>query len=124
MKYYDIDGDGSISFDEFLRGLREPLTARRLNMVKKAFQIMDKDGSGKVTVNDIYQVYDVTRNKDFIEGKKSREEILNDFLAGFEGVKGNRDGIITWEEWQDYYTDLSMRIVDDTYFVRMMESVW
>ena len=124
MKYYDIDGDGSISFDEFLRGLREPLTARRLNMVKKAFQIMDKDGSGKVTVNDIYQVYDVTRNKDFIEGKKSREEILNDFLAGFEGVKGNRDGIITWEEWQDYYTDLSMSIVDDTYFVRMMESVW
>ena len=124
MKYYDIDGDGSISFDEFLRGLREPLTARRLNMVKKAFQIMDKDSSGKVTVNDIYQVYDVTRNKDFIEGKKSREEILNDFLAGFEGVKGNRDGIITWEEWQDYYTDLSMSIVDDTYFVRMMESVW
>ena len=124
MKYYDIDGDGSISFDEFLRRLREPLTARRLNMVKKAFQIMDKDSSGKVTVNDIYQVYDVTRNKDFIEGKKSREEILNDFLAGFEGVKGNRDGIITWEEWQDYYTDLSMSIVDDTYFVRMMESVW
>ena len=124
MKYYDIDGDESISFDEFLRGLREPLTARRLNMVKKAFQIMDKDSSGKVTVNDIYQVYDVTRNKDFIEGKKSREEILNDFLAGFEGVKGNRDGIITWEEWQDYYTDLSMSIVDDTYFVRMMESVW
>ena len=124
MKYYDIDGDGSISFDEFLRGLREPLTARRLNMVKKAFQIMDKDSSGKVTVNDIYQVYDVTRNKDFIEGKKSREEILNDFLAGFEGVNGNRDGIITWEEWQDYYTDLSMSIVDDTYFVRMMESVW
>ena len=37
MKYYDIDGDGSISFDEFLRGLREPLTARRLNMMKKAF---------------------------------------------------------------------------------------
>ena len=124
MKYYDIDGDGNISFDEFLRGLREPLTARRLNMVKKAFQIMDKDGSGKVTVNDIYQVYDVTRNKDFIEGKKSREEILNDFLAGFEGVKGNRDGIITWEEWQDYYTDLSMSIVDDIYFIRMMESVW
>ncbi|MFS8160031.1 MAG: EF-hand domain-containing protein [Candidatus Roizmanbacteria bacterium] len=22
MKYYDVDGDGNISFDEFLRGLR------------------------------------------------------------------------------------------------------
>ena len=85
---------------------------------------MDKDGSGKVTVADISEIYDVTRNKDFIEGKKTREEILEDFLAGFEGVKGNKDGIITWGEWKDYYTDLSMSIVDDLYFVRMMESVW
>lgn len=57
---------------------------------------MDKDGSGKITIYDICEVYDVTRNKDFIEGKKSREEILRDFLSGFEGVKGNRDGIITY----------------------------
>lgn len=93
-------------------------------MVKKAFEQMDKDGSGKVSIQDITQIYDVSRNRDFIEGKKSREEILSDFLSGFEGVKGNRDGIISWEEWQDYYTDLSMSITDDVYFVQMMESVW
>jgi len=45
-------------------------------------------------------------------------------LAGFEGAKGNDDGKITWNEWLDYYTDLSMSITDDLYFVRMMESVW
>ena len=93
-------------------------------MVKRAFGLMDRDGSGKVTVADISAVYDVSRNKDFIEGKKSREEILEDFLSGFEGMKGNADGVITWQEWLDYYTDLSMSITDDLYFVRMMESVW
>ena len=124
MKYYDIDGDGNITFNEFLRGLREPLTERRLNMVKKAFDLMDRNGSGKVTVADISNIYDVSRNKDFIEGKKSRDEILDDFLSAFEGVKGNKDGTITWDEWKDYYTDLSMSIVDDIYFIRMMESVW
>ena len=50
MKYYDVDEDGNIGYEEFIRGLREPLTDRRLNMVKKAFQKMDTNGSGKVTV--------------------------------------------------------------------------
>ncbi len=45
-------------------------------------------------------------------------------MSGFEGVKGNRDGIITWEEWSDYYTDLSMSIPNDDYFIVMMESAW
>ena len=46
MKFYDVDGDGNISYDEFLSGLREELSERRVNMVKKAFAMLDKDGSG------------------------------------------------------------------------------
>jgi len=50
MKYYDVDGDGSISYDEFLSGMKDELTERRLAMVKKAFAMLDRDGSGKITV--------------------------------------------------------------------------
>jgi Ca2+-binding EF-hand superfamily protein len=46
MKFYDVDGDGNISYDEFLSGLREELSERRVNMVKKAFMMLDKDASG------------------------------------------------------------------------------
>lgn len=46
MKFYDIDNDGNVSYEEFIRGLRDPLNERRLNIVVKAFQQMDKDGSG------------------------------------------------------------------------------
>lgn len=53
MKYYDADGDGNISYDEFLSGMRDELSERRLNMVKKAFMMLDKDGSGKITLSDI-----------------------------------------------------------------------
>ena len=49
---------------------------------------------------------------------------MEEFLANFEGAKGNNDGIVSWEEFLDYYTDLSMSLSDDLYFVRMMESVW
>jgi Ca2+-binding EF-hand superfamily protein len=63
-------------------------------------------------------------NPEFIEGRKSKDQILQEFLQNFEGVKGNRDGIITKDEFVDYYTDLSMSVPSDEYFVRMMESVW
>ena len=53
MKYYDVDGDGSITYEEFLNGLRDELTQRRYLMVEKAWNIMDKDNSGKITVTDI-----------------------------------------------------------------------
>jgi Ca2+-binding EF-hand superfamily protein len=33
MKFYDCDSDGNISYDEFLRGLRDELTERRMAMV-------------------------------------------------------------------------------------------
>lgn len=53
MKYYDTDGDGNIGYEEFLRGLKDELTDRQQNMVNKAWEIMDKDNSGFVTVHDI-----------------------------------------------------------------------
>lgn len=60
VKFYDVDQDGNISYDEFLSGLRDELSERRVNMVRKAFQMLDKDGSGKVTVSDIAGIYDVS----------------------------------------------------------------
>jgi Ca2+-binding EF-hand superfamily protein len=124
MTYYDVDGDGNITYEEFLRGLRDDLTPRRAAMVQKAFAMLDKDGSGQITISDIAGVYDVSMNPEFLEGRKTKDEILTDFLSNFEGAKGNRDGVITTKEFTDYYTDLSMSTPSDEYFVRMMESTW
>lgn len=106
------------------RHSRDELTPRRLRMVQKAYTMLDRDGSGELSVQDIISVYDVSMNPEFIEGRKSKEQILTEFLTNFEGAKGNRDGRISKEEFIDYYTDLSMSVPSDEYFVRMMESVW
>ena len=92
-------------------------------MVRKAFAQLDKDSSGKITVADVTNIYDVTHSKEFKEGLKGKDEILNEFLGNFQ--KGtSRDGVINLDEFVDYYTDLSMSITSDDYFVQMMESVW
>ena len=124
MKYYDVDGDGNITYEEFIRGLRDPLSERRKNMVDKAFTLIDRSRNGTISIEDIDAIYDVSQNQDFIDGRKTREEILQEFLNGFDGMRGNNDGQITKAEWDDYYTDLSMSLPSDEYFVRMMESVW
>jgi len=45
-------------------------------------------------------------------------------LNTFDGAHGNNDGVITKNEWTDYYTDLSISLPSDDYFVQMMESTW
>ena len=109
---------------DFDLNLRDELTPRRLAMVNKAFAMMDRDGSGVLDINDIASIYDVSMNPEFLEGRKTREEILGDFLNNFDGARGNNDGKVTKQEWDDYYTDLSMSTPSDEYFVRMMESTW
>ena len=116
---YDVCITAAILFEN-----RDELTKRRLGMVEKAFAMLDRDGSGVITIQDISGIYDVSMNPEFLEGRKTRDEILTDFLGNFEGAKGNGDGKITKQEFVDYYTDLSMSTPSDEYFVRMMESTW
>ena len=124
MKFYDLDGDGSITYDEFLSGLRDPLNERRLNMVKKAFAMLDRSGNGEITTSEIAGIYDVSQNPEFLEGRKTKDEILAEFLNNFDGPRGNNDGTVTWNEFQDYYSNVSASIDDDAYFELMIKQAW
>jgi len=121
MKSFDVDCDGNISYEEFIRGLRAPLTERRSNIVNMAFALMDKDGSGVINGKDVGAMLDCSQMD---KQGRSDEECIAEFLNSFDGMKGNNDGQITKGEWTDYYSDLSMSMVDDDYFVKMMESAW
>ena len=50
-----------------------------------------------------------------IEGKKSEDQVLTEFLSTMEGITGNHDGIVTFDEFKQYYTELSASIPTDTY---------
>lgn len=124
FKYYDSSGDGNISYDEFVSGLAPSLNARRKGLVEKVFRQMDRDASGVITAEDIRGVYDAKKHPSVMKGEKTEDQVLGDFLNGFEGARGNQDGQITWNEWSGYYRDISASIPSDDYFVSMMESVW
>ncbi len=103
-----------------MRAIRGSLNERRLALVHRAYGILDKDGSGQVTLKDIEMAYDVSFHPEFQSGRKTKEEIMREFMGCWETHK--KDGIVTIEEFEDYYKDLSASIDGDDYFELMIKN--
>ena len=101
----------------------------RKNLVKKAFDKLDRNKNGIVELDDIKGVYNAKFHPDVKLGKKTEEEVLSDFLDTFELHysllhPGSRDKKITFDEFIEYYNNVSMSIEDDRYFELMMNNAW
>lgn len=127
---FDSDRSGSISYDEFLRGVIGEMNEFRMNLAKRAFKIMDKDGSGQIDISDLKGVYNAKFHPDVKSGKKTEDEVLAEFLDTFEyhfnllNSNKSKDRSISMEEWIEYYNNISMSIDEDPYFELMMKNAW
>lgn len=70
---FDLNRDGTIDYDEFLRIIRGDLTPNRLQLVRKAFQKLDRDGSGVVDIEDIKDIYNASKHPDVLSGRKTKD---------------------------------------------------
>ena len=89
----------------------------------RAFDILDTTGDGVVTVEDLSGVYDPSWHPDVKEGTQEPETVLRKLLDQFD-TGAVKDGIITIEEFEEYYQNLSASIDDDEYFELMMRNAW
>mmetsp|Transcript_14309 Transcript_14309/g.21046 ORF Transcript_14309/g.21046 Transcript_14309/m.21046 type:complete len:366 (-) Transcript_14309:216-1313(-) len=128
MQYFDRDGNGRISIEEFHRGIRGQMNRGRKKLVREAFMRMDKTGDGYVDINDIMQAYDASHHPEVQTGRMTEEEAVQEMMAIYENGAaagaGGGDGRIEWHEFLDYYKDLSAGIDDDDYFELMIRNAW
>lgn len=122
FQYFDNNCDGNINYDEFLVGVRGKLNANRQVFVDKAFEIMDVNKNGVVDLSDIVSRYSADKHPEVISGKKTKNEVLREFLDTFDG--GVKDGTVTKSDWDIYYQNVSASIDDDAYFELMMRNAW
>jgi Ca2+-binding EF-hand superfamily protein len=127
--HFDYDRSGLIEYDEFLRMIRGPMNANRKRIVMQAFDVMDKDGSGQIDINDIRGVYKADKHPDVMSGKKTEAQILQEFLETFETAHNMRnsetpDNVVDKDEWVEYYNNVSASIDLDEYFSLMMTNAW
>ena len=109
--------------------IRGELNDKRLGLVQKAFKMIDKDGSGFLDPDDIRNTYNASKHPDVLEGKKSEEQVLVEFLETFEmhlNLRDNKssDGKVSLPEFEEYYKNISASIDNDDYFTLMMNNSW
>lgn len=126
---FDTNRDGTLNIDEFLMAIRGELNDFRRGLVEKAFHKIDKDGSGMIEIDDIKDIYNASKHPDVIQGRKTEDQILMEFLETFEmhhNIKHQqeRDSRITLDEFIEYYTNISVSIDNDEYFQLMMNNSW
>ena len=122
MNIFDKNRDGLVSLTEFLTTIRGEMNDGRLRLVRMAFDLLDKDGSGKITKEDLVDAYDFSKNPEVASGEMSYDDAAMGFLSNFE--RGSVDGVVTYEEFVEYYRDISAEIDDDEYWELMIRNAW
>ncbi|KAG7390885.1 hypothetical protein PHYPSEUDO_006369 [Phytophthora pseudosyringae] len=120
--FIDANKSGGVDFDEFLLAVRGELNERRTQLVLAAFKILDADGSGVVDLNDIKAKYNVKEHPDVLQGRKTEDDVLLEFLDTFDG--GEKDGKVHPSEFVRYYANVSASIDDDDYFELVIRNAW
>jgi Ca2+-binding EF-hand superfamily protein len=129
FNYFDVDTSGTITYDEFIRAIRGPMNMGRKKIVSQAFKKLDKDGNGWIDLDDVRGVYKGNKHPDVMSGKKTEDQILQEFLETFETAHNMRnnsapDYVVTKEEFEEYYNNISASIDDDMYFMTMISNAW
>jgi EF hand len=109
FREFDVDGNRRVSFHEFLRGVQGEMSRQRADVVHKAFQKIDLDNRGIVSMEDVALCFNASEDPDVKSGKYNARAVrANAFLfplrqalfhivaavvAGFTDVSGVVSGI-------------------------------
>jgi calcium-dependent protein kinase len=93
MKSIDLDGNGYIDYNEFLTATINRDKILNKQSLEFAFKSFDKDGSGKIGVEEIQQIFN---NTDVVD-KLLFENMIKE-------LDQNGDGEISFDEFKDIMT--------------------
>ena len=84
LKGADTDNSGTIDYTEFLAATIDQQTFMRDDYLKTAFNMFDKDGSGKISVDELKQI---------LAGEDMSTLVTSEVLYGYlKEVDSNGDG--------------------------------
>lgn len=90
----------------------------RKDLVKRAFNKLDRNSNGVVEIDDIKSFYNAKFHPDVKTGRKTEDEVLAEFIDTFElhhSIKNpeDKDRKITLKEFIEYYNNVSASVDND-----------
>ena len=115
MKYHnrssrDEPQNRLVDYEAFVKMLRQPLTGRRLDIVKEAFTKINSEPGA--------QAFTVAQAKDAFA-----YEEFDKWCQAIE-VPEVEDEIVTMEQFSDFYADISLAIFEDASYIKLVEDSW
>jgi hypothetical protein len=101
----------------------------RQNLCVKAFQTLDINGDGEISLEEFSKQYDASNHPDVRSGKRTSDEVLVEFMETFQSHHNKAssekmDNKVTVDEFIEYYNHISCSIDNDSYFDTMMTNAW
>ena len=87
-----------------------------------AYEKLDRNGDGQVTLDDIAKIYDASKHPEVRAGRMTEEQVFREFISMWDTE--TPDGIVTMREFARYYEDISASIDNDEYFVAVVKGAW
>ena len=119
FRYFDANGDGTISTSEFIRGIRGELNETRLNCVKSIWQKVAPFGD--IPVADLLEKFNYASNEDCASGAISRGELMEELARQ---IDQNSDNKISEDEFVDFYTNIGANFDADETFCKFARTQW
>jgi len=122
---FDHNKDNSIDYNEFYSTLRGSLSQFRGKLVEKAFQSVDINGQGQVDIRDLKKNYNARAHPVVVDGRMTEHQAMIEFCDSLDRHHPQAAGfIVTFDEFTDYYTNLSSVCDTDAQFQQLLTTTW
>eukprot|EP00933_Yihiella_yeosuensis_P079935 TRINITY_DN93350_c0_g1_i1.p1 TRINITY_DN93350_c0_g1~~TRINITY_DN93350_c0_g1_i1.p1 ORF type:complete len:808 (+),score=118.80 TRINITY_DN93350_c0_g1_i1:72-2495(+) len=122
LRVMDLNGNGVIDLEEWLRVLRGPMPPKRVALVTKAFEALDHDKSGYLELDELKACYQPSKDPFVDAGKKTNQQAVAEMLKCIGDSNG--DGRISLAEFIRYYEKISCGIDSEQYFAHVVHTAW
>ena len=120
-----------IKYDDLLKSLIGNMSNKRKILIQKVFNSFNKNQNGKILITDIKNRFNPGGHPDVVGGVKTENKILSEFLDALEtfreynhNLHGGYDFNMSFQEFNEFYNEISMTIEDDNYFENMINNCY
>lgn len=126
FKKFDANNDGTMSYDEFLFQIRGSLSKERAQVIKEVYQNLTGRCGGIFSADYAKKAFNPTRHSDVIQGFRTADNVLVEFIETFEAHHnlGDGDPNVPVEEWVDYFHSVSATEENDQKFATNLRNTW